>query len=541
MGLKIQRLSTVVANQIAAGEVIERPASVVKELLENALDAGASVIHIEIGFGGLNQIKISDNGEGIAADDLPLAIEAHATSKIRQLIDLYSITSMGFRGEALASIASVARVTLSSRPANQAHAMMLSVEGDSVQFQACARNQGTTLDVRDLFFNAPVRKKFLKSPQQEFQAIEAVVKRFAFSAPSVAITLIHNDKQTLLLSPAVCEQTWQARIQKLLGKEFLDHAIKLNVERAGMRLHGWVSDERYQRSQNDKQWIYVNQRMVKDKLVNHALKQAYASTLHPGRHSACVLYLTLPPNEVDVNVHPTKHELRFQHPRLVHDFLTSQVTQALESTSDVIRLETITPSSPETAIETLSYPRMEIRENFYYQKSAQAHAAHFILNRQFVVVVIKSQSFLIDLEALYNDRLKQQLTQATYPLDSRPLLVPIRFSIEKTSISLMEKIQPDLAKLGIQFDFMSSTHLVIRTIPQVLPALDLPKFFAGLNDVIPTVPDLLNALVVNQSFDAQTLNQDELNVLIEDLHTSSDALIQFGRGLDVNGCRGIFV
>ena len=547
MGLRIQRLSTVVANQIAAGEVIERPASVVKELLENALDAGASVIDIEIGFGGLNQIKISDNGSGIAADDLPLAIEAHATSKISQLNDLYAITSMGFRGEALASIASIARVTLTSRPANQAHAIMLSVEGNSTQLQVCARNQGTTLDVRDLFFNAPVRKKFLKSPQQEFQAIEAVVKRFALSAPHVAITLKHNDKQTLILSPAVCEQTWQTRIHKLLGKEFLDHAIKLNVERAGLFLHGWISDEQYQRSQNDKQWIYVNQRMVKDKLVNHALKQAYASILHPGRHSACVLYLTLPPNEVDVNVHPTKHELRFQHPRLVHDFLTSQLTQALESTSDARMLKTILPSSYETVIEKQPYPKMEIRENFSYQESVPAHASHFLLNRQFMIAVIKSQSFLIDLEAFYNERLKRQLTHASYPLDSRPLLVPIRFSIENVSFSLMEKIQPYLANLGIQFDFMSATHVVIRTIPQVLPALDLPKFFADLNgqmgkaDMLSTLDtmDLLNVLLINQSFDAYMLSKEELNALTDDLYNSPDALIQFGRCLDVDGCRGI--
>ena len=200
MGVVIKRIHLLpasVANQIAAGEVIERPASVVKELLENALDAGASIISIDIGFGGLNQVKISDNGSGMFADDLPLAVAAHATSKIDKLNDLYAINSMGFRGEALASIASVSRLSLYSRPADQPHAMMLRVDGEAVTLAPCARSQGTTIDVRDIFFNAPVRKKFLKTERSEYLAIESVVKRFALSAPEVALTLNHNDKQTL--------------------------------------------------------------------------------------------------------------------------------------------------------------------------------------------------------------------------------------------------------------------------------------------------------------------------------------------------------
>ena len=225
MGLRIHQLSAVVANQIAAGEVIERPASVVKELLENALDSGATTMSIDIGFGGLNHVKVSDNGVGIVADDLPLAIAAHATSKITQLNDLYAITSMGFRGEALASIASISRLSLSSKPFDQEHAMTLFVEGETVRLAPCARTQGTTIDVRDLFFNAPVRKKFLKTPLQEYKAIESIVKRFALSAPAVALTLSHNDKQTLSLPSATCEQTMRLRIhyweKNFLIKQFM--------------------------------------------------------------------------------------------------------------------------------------------------------------------------------------------------------------------------------------------------------------------------------------------------------------------------------
>ncbi len=332
--MRIKSLSSAVANQIAAGEVIENPASVVKELLENALDAGATAITIDIGFGGLNQIKISDNGTGIVAEDLPLAIAPHATSKLTQLADLSTLTSMGFRGEALASIASISRITISSKPAQQDHAMMLHMDGEVVELSPCARSQGTTIDVRDLFYNAPVRRRFLKSERSEYLAIEHVVKRFALSAPEINLILKHNAKLMLELPAATHEQSLRVRIQRLLGKAFMDQAIHLDVERAGMHLTGWISGPAYQRSQNDKQWIYLNQRMVKDKLIQHAFKQAYENRLYPGRHPACLLYLSIPTADVDVNVHPTKHEVRFQQPRLVHDFIGSQIAQVLMSAPD---------------------------------------------------------------------------------------------------------------------------------------------------------------------------------------------------------------
>lgn len=327
--MRIHQLPSLIANQIAAGEVIERPASVVKELLENSLDAGSDAIMIEIGYGGLNQIKISDNGIGIVADDLPLAIAAHATSKISTLNDLYAIESMGFRGEALASIASVAKVTISSKPETQDTAMSLRVQGTEMSITPCARNQGTTIDVVDLFFNAPVRKRFLKGEKLEFQAIETVVKRFALSAPGIALTLKHNGKQILALPPAINEQTRLTRMTRIMGSKFMKNAIYLDVERGAMRLYGWISDTGFQRSQNDRQWVYINQRMVKDKLITHAIKQAYDDLLYPGRFPACVLYFSIEHGEVDVNVHPTKHEVRFQQPRLVHVFFYFTISNCI--------------------------------------------------------------------------------------------------------------------------------------------------------------------------------------------------------------------
>lgn len=560
--VRIQRLSSLVSNQIAAGEVIERPASVVKELLENALDAGADVISIEIGFGGLNQVKVSDNGTGIVADDLPLAIALHATSKIRQLDDLYAIRSMGFRGEALASIASVSRLSVSSKPANQAHAMLLQMDGEVAHCVPAARSRGTTVDVHDLFYNAPVRKKFLKSEQREFQAIEVVVKCFALSAPAVALTLVHNDKPILILPAARCEKTTWLRIRKLLGKSFTDSAIHLDIERAGMRLHGWVSGPDYQRSQHDKQWIYINQRMVKDKLLNHALKQAYDGVLHPGRHPACVLYLTIPPGEVDVNVHPTKHEVRFQQPRLVHDLMTSQISCALASCqSDEVEMQHqplelreshpvyhhIAPGSRERV--PAGRMRGSSDSTHYSEKPSSVASRHplpqvgeesewLVLNHAFAVVKIQGQPYLLDLERLQQHHLSRQLSVQTYPLASRPLLLPVRFTTDTLTHASLERALPPLLQLGIEAHFVSESCLLVRTIPQLFPTLEILKFLEQLHRVPPTLPALLAPFLACQSFDANQLNHDEKGVLQAYLQADPTLLQHMLRPLDAATCRG---
>jgi DNA mismatch repair protein MutL len=478
---RIQKLPSIVANQIAAGEVIERPASVVKELLENALDAGASAITIEISFGGLNQIKISDNGYGILAEDLPLAIAAHATSKITQLNDLYAIRSMGFRGEALASIAAISKLSISSKPLAQEHAMMLSVQGIAAPvISPCARAEGTTIEVRDLFFNAPVRKKFLKTPRTEYQFIEMLVKRFALSAPHLAITLKHDGKTIFTLPPAICEQTKTLRIKKLVGKAFIENSIYLDVAQAGLRLEGWISTAAYQRSQNDRQWVYINQRMVKDKLLHHAIKQAYENILDIGRYPACVLYLSISPAEVDVNVHPTKHEVRFQQPRLVHDFIGSQLNMALKQFKPALPKATRLPM---TALSSL-----DIREEFI-KKPLQAISTkdfslphHIILNSDFGVVFIQDLPYLINLNSVYKQWLNDKLAQEKLPFLSRPLLVPVRYELAN---QWSESLQSILVQLGIQLDFMGEKEIMVRSVPVLLPQLDIKIFLQGLERLTP--------------------------------------------------------
>jgi DNA mismatch repair protein MutL len=521
--MRIQQLPIIVANQIAAGEVIERPASVVKELLENSLDAQADALSIDIGHGGLNQIKISDNGIGIVAEDLPLAIAAHATSKIKQLNDLYSIASMGFRGEALASIASISQLTISSRPATQEHAMMLASDGQVTRITPCARSQGTTIDVRDIFFNAPVRKKFLKTERSEFQAIEIVVKRFALSAPAIAINLIHNGKQLLSLPAAHCTQTRLQRIRKLLGKTFVEQAIYFDVEQAGMRLHGWVSNRDYQSSQSDKQWIYVNTRMVKDKLLSHAIKQAYESLLYPGRHPACLLYLTINSAEIDVNVHPTKHEVRFQQPRLVHDFITSQIQH-------VLAIPRITPDYQQLAIKEVA-PRQQIHDTYSPSLLAKRIEQHstvtsrwLTLNRAYALIFMQEKTYLVDIKKLQHHWLLSVLLHQPLPLTSRPLLVPISYPIKQLSLDTVSHYRQSLSQIGIELDLAGENAMLVRSLPIIVPHLDIKQFLAAVfKSSLPTNQHLMELLGLCQSLNVYQILPEETEMLCAYLQTLSIA------------------
>jgi DNA mismatch repair protein MutL len=509
--VRIKPLSSIVANQIAAGEVIENPASVVKELLENALDAGATAISIDIGFGGLNQIKISDNGVGIIAEDLPLAIAPHATSKLSQLADLSTLTSMGFRGEALASIASVSRFTLSSKPAVQDHAMMLTLDGTDLQLSPCARNQGTTVDVRDLFYNAPVRRRFQKSERSEYLSIEHVVKRFALSVPEMSITLKHNDKLMLELPPALHEHALRIRIQRLLGKSFVDGAVQLNVARAGMHLTGWISGPDYQRSQNDKQWIYLNQRMIKDKLIVHAFKHAYENRLYPGRHPACLLYLSIPTSEVDVNVHPTKHEVRFQHPRLVHDFVGSQILAALQPlpVQEKMLLTPFDESSPMLMRESpfacpqnegVSEPSQVLREVYQppvlrpVSRQAVSHRATWMMaNQEFGILSWHAHAYLFHIQKAQQARCLHVMQQL--PLASRPLLVPVSIEHGRTDTETLESSLADWLPFGVQME-LKGKRLWIRTVPLCMPQLNVQSLLYQVAETIPQ-GELITRVLVN--------------------------------------------
>ncbi len=328
---RIQLLSPRLANQIAAGEVVERPASVIKELLENSLDSGAARIDVDVEQGGVKLLRVRDDGCGIPADDLPLALARHATSKIRDLEDLERVMSLGFRGEALASISSVSRLTLTSRTADAGEAWQVETEGREMEarVQPAAHPVGTSVEVRDLFFNTPARRKFLRTEKTEFDHLQEVIKRLALARFDVAFHLRHNGKSVLALHQAADDAARARRVGAVCGPAFLEQALPIEVERSGLRLWGWVGLPTFSRSQADLQYFYVNGRMVRDKLVAHAVRQAYRDVLFNGRHPTFVLFLDVDPAVVDVNVHPTKHEVRFRDSRMVHDFLYGTLHRAL--------------------------------------------------------------------------------------------------------------------------------------------------------------------------------------------------------------------
>ena len=328
---RIQLLDPRLANQIAAGEVVERPASVIKELLENALDAGADQIQVDAEQGGVKLIRVRDNGSGIGAEDLPLALSRHATSKIRTLDDLEAIGSLGFRGEALAAISSVSRLTLTSNVADNAEGWQVSVEGRDMaaQVQPAAHPRGTSVEMRDLFFNTPARRRFLRAEKTEFNHLEEVFRRIALSEFATAFRLMHNQKVIHQLPAATTDIHRAQRVAKLCGSAFMEQSIPVDIEHGGLRLHGWLGLPTFSRAQSDLQYFFVNGRVIRDRVVSHAVRQAYQDVLYHGRHPAYVLFFELDPAQVDVNVHPTKHEVRFREQRMVHDFLYRSLHRAI--------------------------------------------------------------------------------------------------------------------------------------------------------------------------------------------------------------------
>jgi DNA mismatch repair protein MutL len=330
--MPIQVLPPQLANQIAAGEVVERPASVVKELVENSLDAGATRIDIDIERGGAKLIRIRDNGCGIGKNDLALALARHATSKISTLDDLEAIVSLGFRGEALASISSVSRLTLTSRTAEQHEAWQAYAEGrdQAVTVKPAAHPIGSTLEVLDLFYNTPARRKFMRTEKTEFGHIDEVVRRIALARFDVAINLSHNGKLIRQYRAAKDESQHERRLGNICGPAFLQHALNISWQHGDLTIRGWVADPAGARQLGEMQYCYVNSRMMRDRLINHAIRQAYQDQLKDDQQPAYVLYLEVDPHQVDVNVHPAKHEVRFHQARLVHDFIYQAVTTVLQ-------------------------------------------------------------------------------------------------------------------------------------------------------------------------------------------------------------------
>jgi DNA mismatch repair protein MutL len=345
---RIKLLSPRLANQIAAGEVVERPASVIKELVENSLDAGARRIDIDVEAGGVKLIRVRDNGGGIEQEDMPLALSRHATSKISELEDLERVGSLGFRGEALASVSSVSRLTILSNTEDKSAGWKAQTEGRDMEVEVspAPHPQGTTVEVRDLFFNTPARRKFLRTENTEFKHLEEVIKRQSLSRYDVGFHLRHNGKAIHSLKPCSSLIERERRVATVCGPTFMQNALHIDTEGAGLHLWGWVALPTFSRSQSDLQHFYVNGRVIRDKLVTHAIRQAYRDVLFHGRHPAFVLYLELDPAIVDVNVHPTKHEVRFRDGRTVHDFLFRSLHRLL---ADVRPDDQLAPTAMDTA------------------------------------------------------------------------------------------------------------------------------------------------------------------------------------------------
>ncbi|AVM59438.1 DNA mismatch repair endonuclease MutL [Haemophilus sp. oral taxon 036] len=364
--MPIKILSPQLANQIAAGEVVERPASVVKELVENSLDAGANKIQIDIENGGANLIRIRDNGCGIPKEELSLALARHATSKIADLDDLEAILSLGFRGEALASISSVSRLTLTSRTAEQTEAWQVYAQGRDMEttIKPASHPVGTTVEVANLFFNTPARRKFLRTDKTEFSHIDEVIRRIALTKFNTAFTLTHNGKIIRQYRPAEALNQQLKRVAAICGDDFVKNALRIDWKHDDLHLSGWVATPNFSRTQNDLSYCYINGRMVRDKVISHAIRQAYAQHLPTDAYPAFVLFIDLNPHDVDVNVHPTKHEVRFHQQRLIHDFIYEGISHALNNQEQLNwHTEPSAVENPEENTVREPQPNYSIRPN----------------------------------------------------------------------------------------------------------------------------------------------------------------------------------
>ena len=578
--MRIHALPTQLVNQIAAGEVVERPSSVVKELVENCFDAGAGQITIEIEQGGTRLIKIRDDGCGIVKEDLPLALSRHATSKIASLQDLEQVSSMGFRGEALPSISSVARLTLISRTADSQCAWRVTADGSEQDFdpQPDPHPQGTTVDVRDLFYNTPARRKFLKAEKTEFAHIETLIKRMALSQFEIGFSLLHNQKEILNLKPATNEVSQEQRVASICGPTFIESSVKIDFSASGLQLSGWVGLPTFSRSQQDMQFFYVNGRLIRDKLVAHAIKQAYQDVLYHGRHPVFVLYLTLDPTLVDVNAHPAKLEVRFREGRLVHDFLFSALHRSLanlrpehtvaaavnwvdESIVEVAESEFVATAPQAKVFDTkpsfYSGPTHQTSLPLSIAESITAYAslspygvaeqkprlpevslqdmpplgyaiAH--IHNIYILAETPKGVILVDAHAAHErvtyERLKKQYQQGSVP--SQPLLLPIKITVSAAEADLAEQEYDYFSSLGFELNRSGPETIILRSTPALLGNVDKELL---IRDVLADINEhgmsqriqeqsnrLLATIACHGSVRAKRrLSIDEMNALLRDM------------------------
>ncbi len=506
--MRIQLLPDQLISQIAAGEVVERPASALKELLENSLDAGSTEIQVSLLQGGVKQLKVADNGAGIAQDDLAMALMRHATSKIATLEDLESVASLGFRGEALASIASVSRTQISSRALDTKHAWRIASEGSEIApLEPAALDMGTIVEVSDLYFNTPARRKFLKTEATEFGHCEEAFSRVALSRPDIAFMLQHNGRALSRYSVQAPEK----RFSEVLGAEFAAESINIDEEAAGIRLWGMAAKPTFNRNSRDTQYVYVNGRFVRDKLIAHAIRQAYQDVLHHDRHPAFVLFLECDPNLVDVNVHPSKTEVRFRDGQAIHRFIFHSLNKNLATPTGVSNAVTASQ-----AAHNPFYPQYQAQINLSAQQTPNFYETLFGNNSNniglqpsiytplddavseenrtqndfplgFAVAQIHGVYVLaqnaqglvvVDMHAAHERIMYEQLKNA---LDNKsvamqPLLIPVSFHADKLEIATVQEElstgQGNLQQLGFEFAILSPTTLAVRAVPTMLQDAD---------------------------------------------------------------------
>lgn len=468
--MRIQSLDTAIANQIAAGEVIERPASVIKELLENSIDAGATVIEIDVEKAGQQLIRIRDNGHGIHPDDLHLSIHPHATSKLRHINDLNQLSTLGFRGEALASISSIAELSIQSQYHQHSESFQLMANGDVI---AAAHPTGTTIEVRDLFLKVPVRRKFLKSDRTEFSHIEDLVKRLALSTYSVALSLKHNGDSVLRVLPALEPAQYLKRVSKVVGKKFAQSAMSIDVENHGLRLWGWFSPLDYTRAHADQQYLFINQRMVKDKVLQHALRLAYEGVYQQGQYPAYVLYFECEPETVDVNVHPTKHEVRFHQQRLVHDFVLSSMRKALHVTTQSNEPGMVTSA----AIYTTQEPQQPYQHKVK-QTVTNSWNALGLIAEQYLLATDQTQLLVCDY--LQTERAYNQHLLATKAVTSQRLLMPVTLTLAADVVEKLTDLQATLKDYGVEISIVGDTAILIRQLPNFLKGTNYEVWFTAI-------------------------------------------------------------
>ena len=570
--MRIHALPIQLVNQIAAGEVVERPASVIKELLENSLDAGASRVDIDVDQGGVKLIRVRDNGRGIHREDLTLALSRHATSKIASLEELETVVSMGFRGEALPSIASVSRLQLVSRCAEDDNGWLVVSEGSGEMSPPIAAPHpvGTTIEVRDLFFNTPARRKFLRTDKTELGHIDLLVKRLALSRFDVAFHLRSNRRETVTLPSALSQPEKERRLAELLGPAFLEQSFYLRDESAGLILTGWVAHPTFSRSQTDMQYFYVNGRSVRDKLVTHAVRQAYRDVLFHGRHPAYVLYLELDPRLVDVNVHPTKHEVRFRDGRSVHDFLFRSLHAALAESSPGFRVnrstgEMVAATEPlatgvrltsTAAPNTLASPQ-QTPFQFHVREQRSGYRAGFDLQRpaaypaakrgdsettpplgyalaQLKGIYILAENecglVLVDMHAAHErityERLKKSMADAQ--VRSQPLLVPLAVAVSRREADLAETHADLFNRLGMAVDRIGDENLVLRAVPVLLQETNAERLlrdlladlvvFGSSGRLESEIDKVLATMACHGSVRAnRRLSLEEMNALLRDM------------------------